>query len=277
MKSYLKLVNFEWNRVTRLFAVLLGITFVAQMIGVIVQANKYVKMADQSINVDLMPKAQFLQDFGQIDFVRVVRSVWFMGPIMLCIAGVAFYIFFIWYRDWFGKNTFIYRLLMLPTSRLNIFLAKLTTILLMTFGFVAFQLMILPLENVVFKSMVPAEFRLDFGTREVIRRVPELGLIIPSSIVEFFLYYGAGLMAVSIIFAGILFERSFKWKGIILGAGYATVAVFAFISPLLLQDFVLNGFLYPIELLLLEILAGLIVLGVSIWTSKYLLKQKITV
>ena len=30
----------------------------------------------------------------------------------------------------FGKNTFIYRLLMLPTNRLNIYLAKATTILL---------------------------------------------------------------------------------------------------------------------------------------------------
>ena len=34
------------------------------------------------------------------------------------------YVFFIWYRDWLGKYTFAYRLLMLPTTRINIYFAK---------------------------------------------------------------------------------------------------------------------------------------------------------
>ena len=42
--------------------------------------------------------------------------MWFLGPIALCIAALIIYVFFIWYRDWLGKNTFAYRLLMLPTD-----------------------------------------------------------------------------------------------------------------------------------------------------------------
>ena len=84
-------------------------------------------------------------------------------------------------------------------------------------------------------------------------------------------------MVVSILFTAILLERSFRWKGIFAGIIYSFIAVAVFISPLLLQEFVLNDFFYPIELFVLEIVMGLIVLAVSIWMSGFLLKKKITV
>lgn len=277
MKNYLKLVNFEFNRVAKLFAVLLSFTFIVQVIGVIVQSKSYLNMADEKIFEELMPKAQFLESFGQMSFLQIVRSVWFLGPIAICMAGVGFYIFLIWYRDWLGKNTFIYRLLMLPTTRLNIFYAKITNILIMTFGLVAFQLILLPVEILVMKTMVPKDFRRDMGVSEILSSMPELSIIIPSSVIELIFIYGAGLLVVSVLFTAILMERSFRWKGIFAGLMYIALAVMIFISPLLLQEFVLNGFFYPLELLVLEIIAGLIVLAASIWMSRFLLTKKITV
>ena len=47
-----------------------------------------------------------------------------MGPIALCVVVLIIYVFFIWYRDWLGKNTFIYRLLMLPTARIQCLFSK---------------------------------------------------------------------------------------------------------------------------------------------------------
>jgi cellulose synthase/poly-beta-1,6-N-acetylglucosamine synthase-like glycosyltransferase len=277
MKNYLQLVNFEFNRIVKLFTVLLGITFVAQMIGVVVQSRSYLNLANEKMYKEMMPQAEFLESFGQMSFLQIARSSWFFGPIALCVAGVAFYIFFIWYRDWIGKNTFIYRLLMLPTSRLNIFFAKITTILIMTFGFVAVQLIMIPFEIMVLKAMVPNEFRLDMGVMEVVTNIPELTLIFPSSIMEFIFNYGLGLLAVSVLFTGILFERSFKWKGIFAGLLYSALAVVVLILPLLLHEFVLNNFFYPIELFVLEIVMGLLVLSASIWVSGFLLKKKVTV
>ena len=280
MKNYLKLVNFEFNRLAKLFAVLLGITLLGQIAGVIVLSKQYLNMANEKIYEEMIPKAQFIAEFGQMNFLQITRSVWFMGPIALCIAGVAFYIFLIWYRDWFGKNTFVYRLLMLPTTRLNIFYAKLTNILLLTFGFVAFQLIFLPIETTVFKWMLPSEFRNDVNVMnviEILQSMPELSIIFPSSFIQFILYYGAGLMVVSVLFTAILFERSFKWKGIFAGIIYSLVAVAVFISPILLHETVLDGFFYPIELFLLEIVMGLIILAGSIWMSGFLLKKKITI
>lgn len=277
MKSYLKLVNFEFNRFAKIFAVLLGITLVVQMAGVIVMSKRYLNMANERIYEEFMPKAEFLSDFGQMSFLSVTRSVWFLGPIALCIAGVGFYIFLIWYRDWFGKNTFIYRLLMLPTTRLNVFYAKMTNILLATFGFVAFQLILIPIETTVFKWMLPKEFRVDMNVQEIISGMHEITILFPNSFFEFILYYGAGLMVVSILFTAILFERSFRWKGIFVGILFSLVAVAVFLSPLLLQEFVLDYFFYPLELFVLEIVMGVIVLAGSIWMSGFLLKNKITV
>lgn len=277
MKSYLKLVNFEFNRFAKIFAVLLGITFVVQTAGVIVMSKNYLNMANEQIYEEFMPKAEFLANYGQMSFLAVTRSVWFLGPIALCIAGVGFYIFLIWYRDWFGKNTFIYRLLMLPTTRLNVFYAKITNILLATFGFVAFQLILIPLETMVFRWMLPKEFRVDMSVKEIVSSLPELHLLFPTNFLEMIVFYGAGLMVVSILFTAILFERSFKWKGIFVGILFSLVAVAVLISPLLLQEFVLNDFFYPVELFALEIVMGVIVLTGSIWMSGFLLKNKITV
>jgi hypothetical protein len=277
MKNYLKLVNFEVNRIAKLFAVLLGITFVVQMIGAVVESRTYVSRANENIYEEMMSKAQFLETFGQMSFLQIIRSVWFVGPIALCIAGVALYIFFIWYRDWLGKNTFIYRLLMLPTSRLNIFFAKITTILLMTLGLVAVQLIIMPIEMLVMKGIVPDEFRADMGVKGIITSLPELSIIIPGSLLELILTYGAGLLAVSILFTAILMERSFRWKGMVAGVLYSIIAVVVLLLPIFLQEFVLNGFFYPIELLVLEVVMGLIVFAASIKMSGFLLMKKVTV
>jgi cellulose synthase/poly-beta-1,6-N-acetylglucosamine synthase-like glycosyltransferase len=84
-------------------------------------------------------------------------------------------------------------------------------------------------------------------------------------------------LAVSVLFTGILFERSFKWKGILAGLLYSAIAVVVLILPLLLHEFVLNNFFYPIELFVLEIVMGLLVFAASIWVSGFLLKKKVTV
>jgi len=277
MKNYLKLVNFEFNRIARLFTVLLGITFIIQIIGSVWISKDYVNRANESIYEEMMTKAQFLDSYGYMNFFQIAKSLWFLGPIALCIAGVAFYIFFIWYRDWIGKNTFVYRLLMLPTTRLNIFYAKITTILIMTFGFVAFQFIFIPLEMMVMEGLVPNEFRMDMGIAEILTSIAGIATIFPNSIGGFIFSYGAGVMAVSVLFTAILMERSFKWKGIFAGILYCALAVVVLIAPLLLQEFVLNNYFYPIELFVIEVIMGLIIFAVSIWMSGFLLKKKITV
>ncbi|WP_163971483.1 hypothetical protein [Oceanobacillus halotolerans] len=277
MNRYLKLVNFEFNRFVKIYVVLLAITLITQIIGVILKSREYVANANEAIYQEQLSTSEFLSQYGTMSFDTIVRSVWFLGPIALCAGAVAFYIFLIWYRDWFGKNTFIYRLLMLPTARLNVFLAKGTTILLVTLGFIGFQLIILPIETTILKWIVPKDFRVDMGVHEIIGAIPELHLIFPQSFIEFVLSYGAGMMVVFVLFTAILLERSFRWKGILMGVAYGVVALFIMLSPLLVQDFVVDGYFYISEMVLLEVLVGCIVIALSIWFSNYLLKRKIRV
>lgn len=277
MNRYLKLVNFEFNRIAKIYFVLLAIVLISQIVGVVISSKSYLNEANRMIYKESMPKAEYLSQYGPMSLNQVLSSIWFLGPMALCVALVAFYIFLIWYRDWFGKNTFIYRLLMLPTARLNVFLAKITTILLMTFGFAAFQLILYPIEGTILKWMVPKEFRLDLGVYELIGSNRFLQIIFPNSFIEFILYYGAGFAAVTILFTAIMFERSYRIKGVVLGIGYSILAVVLFFVPIIIQEFLQNYYLYPSELLILETVMGVIVTFCSIWTSNYLLKKKIRV
>ncbi|WP_099156611.1 hypothetical protein [Virgibacillus ndiopensis] len=279
MNRYLKLVNFEFNRIAKVYFVLLAILLISQIAGVIFSSKNYLNETNRMIYEELIPKAEYLSRYGPMSMDQVLSSIWFIGPMALCVALVAFYIFLIWYRDWFGKNTFIYRLLMLPTARLNVFLAKITTILLMTFGFVAFQLILYPIESTILKWMVPKEFRVDLSVHELISSSGflELNIIFPNSIIEFILNYGAGFVAVTILFTAIMFERSYRIKGILLGIGYSILAVIIFFAPIIIQEFLQRYYLYPSEILIVEVAMGIIVTCCSIWVSNYLLKKKIRI
>src|SRR5690625_826435 len=226
---------------------------------------------------NMLSKATFIEMYGHMSFSQILTSVWFLGPIALCIGAVAFYIFLIWYRDWFGKNTFIYRLLMLPTARLNVFLAKATSIMMMVIGLVSIQLLLLPIESRILKMIVPKDFRVDLPATEIISHSDYLQILIPQSFIEFILYYGVGFMAVVILFTAILFERSYRVKGIVLGVLYGSLAVILFFSPLFVNESIAVNFFYPLEVLLLEIVMGFIIIIGSILLSKFLLKSRVTV
>lgn len=277
MNRFVKLINFELGRFMKIYLVLIGITIVAQIAGVFVTANEYMNRANRVIYEELVPKSQFLEQYGTMSFTDYARSLWFMGPIAMCVVTLAIYIFFIWYRDWVGKNTFIYRLLMLPTARLNVYLAKAISILLLVLGLVSIQLLLLPLESTALTWVVPDAFRTDMTVEQMINGFRFLPILYPLSFIEFILYYGMGFMVVSVLFTGILFERSYKWKGILLGAAYSALSAVVFLLPFLLMIFFQKDYLYAIEWLFTEIVLGIIVTAAAIWLGNFLLKKKVTV
>ena len=85
------------------------------------------------------------------------------------------------------------------------------------------------------------------------------------------------MTAVFVVFTAILFERSYRLKGIIYGILYCAVSVVFFIAPILVDEFMLNNYFYPIELFFMEVVTGLIVMAGAIWTGHFLLKNKIRV
>jgi hypothetical protein len=276
MSKYFKLVHFEFNRFSNMYFILIGITIISQITSVFISAKSYVTKANERIYERSMSQEEFLNQYGAMSFQQIIDSLWFVGPIAICIVTLLIYSFFIWYRDWIGRNAFIYRLLMLPTARLNIYLAKITTILIMVFGLIALQLLLLPIESKILQLIVPPDFIMDFTVHETFRN-GLFAILFPKTFMKFFIHYGVGLIGVLVLFTAILFERSFRWKGIALAIIYCLLSAFVFLSPLLVHTFLLVGYFYPIELLVLELITGLIVSAGSIWMSHYLLKNKITV
>lgn len=275
MMRYLKLVNFEINRFSKIYLSLMLITLVSQFAGVIIVTKSLLKDARDIMKEERLSEAAYITNYGGIDFSHIAHALLFVGPIALSAVALIFYIFLIWYRDWFGKNTFIYRLLMLPTSRLSIYLSKATAIFLMVLGLIAFQIIILPMENALFNSNVPQALLNEMSTYSITKLIPILSLIIPSTFTQFLLSYGIGLMIMSILFTVIMFERSFRIKGIIMGLLYCGIAAVLFLAPVLME--IGNFYFYPNELFGLMLAIGIILTGLSVWLGAWLLKNRVTV
>ncbi|MFB7640963.1 hypothetical protein [Peribacillus butanolivorans] len=277
MMRYLKLVNFEINRFSKIYLSLLLITLLSQFAGVIIVTKNFLNRAHDIMSEEKISEAAYVTNYGGIDFTQIASSLWFQGPIALSAVALVFYIFLIWYRDWFGKNTFIYRLLMLPTSRLSIYLSKATAIFLMVLGLIAFQIIILPMENALFNSNVLETFlNMEMSSSAITEANRVLTLIIPSTFTQFLLSYGIGLMVMSVLFTAIMFERSYRIKGIVLGLVYCGIAAALFFAPVFIMASE-SFYFYPGELVGTLIALGIIVTGLSIWLGFWLLKNRVTV
>ncbi|WP_066372178.1 hypothetical protein [Neobacillus fumarioli] len=275
MNRYWKLVNFELYRFLKLYVSLIALTIILQFTGVVVKSLSYVHQANSDIYEHGMSRAQFIEQNGLANFMQIAGSLWFLAPIMISATVILGYIFLIWYRDWFAKNRFIYRLLMLPTSRLTIYFAKASAILLMVLGLIALEIIILPFQLSLFQLLVPADLRQDIPITAVLG-FQVLAIIIPGTWMQFVLHYLAGFMLVCVLFTAILFERCYRWKGLFLAVLYCAASVMVFIAPAILAAIRIIDF-YPNELVSLEIVLGLVVMGAAVWISQFLLKNKITV
>ena len=275
MKNYAKLVHFEINRFFKLYVVLMGVTILFQLIGAVVVANDFMNRADQIMLENQLTVNQFIVNYGVFSFWDFLNSGWFIFPIMFCIAMLLIYVFFIWYRDWFGKNTFIYRLLMLPTERISIYFAKLTSIMLLVFGLIALQIILVTIEKLIVNGIIPENLRESFSYYGNYY-FDIWNLLYPNSFMQFIIHYGVGLTFVAVAFTAILFERSFRFKGIFFAIAYGLLSFGVFITPSIVDGYITNRF-YPNELFLMNLGTCLLVFGSAIWIANYLLKHKIRV
>ncbi|PJO44805.1 hypothetical protein CWD94_04735 [Lysinibacillus xylanilyticus] len=275
MKNFFKLLNFEVNRFFKLYLTLIGLIIVSQFIGAIIVSKRYMNGADQVMYKNQLSMSQYTEEYGIFSFDQFVGSEWFMLPIFFSIAVLTIYVFFIWYRDWFGKNTFIYRLLMLPTERITIYFSKLMTIMLLVLGLVTLQILLFPIEIQIINSNIPTDLQSHFSIYDF-DSLEMLDWVYPNTLTEFSLIYGVGLTFVAVLFTAVLIERSYGLKGIFIAIVYGMLSFGVFITPLLVNR-LLNGYFYTLEVFLMELVISIIVLVSAIWIANYLLKYKIRV
>lgn len=278
LKHFIRLVNFEFERMYKFLFTIMGILVVANLAGYVLLPLQYMNNARETMRVDSLTVAQFLENNDPFSMYPVSISLWILGPIALGIIGFLFYSIFIWYREWFGKNTFIYRLLMIPISRMQIFFAKFLMIFIGVFSLLALQIISLWIGEMIVSSLVSSEFYASYNLLEILQLNYILETIFPANWEVFLGSYVIGFVAILVLFTVILFERSYRIKGLIMGIGYAIACLLFVISPNLIPYLVKNHhILFASEILLLIFGLTLIVGAISILISRFLLKHKITV
>lgn len=278
MSNFLKLFNFEWNRFIKLYSILFGLVFIVQMIGLSYLIYNYKSMMNLEVGQNHMSPEQFIDMYGAFGLDHLCISILFIAPIGISVAALLFYVPFIWYRDWFARNTFIYRLFMLPTSRMNLLFAKLATIIVGVLSIVAYQLILLVIYKGIISWMVPSAFRNDVGVLEMVMESSYLSIVLPGGVMEFLVAYGLGMMFVIVIFTAILMERSFRWLGAVVGALYIPAMAIIFYAPLIIIELFYTSFpLYDNELFYAFLVMWIIITVGSLLLSRYLLNRKVTV
>ncbi|MEK5077855.1 hypothetical protein MKX73_02470 [Solibacillus sp. FSL W7-1436] len=274
MNHYIKLVNFEVKRFSKLFLTLIIAVIATQITGAIVTSSLYVSNAETTMVRDQMTVSNYIQTYGAYSLQNFLFSEYFFLSVIFAAALLMIYVFFIWYRDWLGKSSVIYRLLMLPTARRNVYFAKLTTILLFIFGLTAMQIILLEVVNQITQRIVPDQLWMDESII-YIYSTEVLDLLYPQSPLLFVFYYVIGVTAVAVIFTSILFERSYHIKGIFLAFIYCVISVVIVMIPVIIQ--IITNYFYTNEIYLIVTGFSILTTALAIYLADYLLKRKINV
>jgi hypothetical protein len=274
MDHYLKLVNFEIQRFWKFLVALITLVVVAQIIGAFIDTSTFLDQAQRTMMQEKLVESQYSLNYNTYSLHQFLNSSLFLISVMFAITVLVIYVFFIWYRDWLGKSSFIYRLLMLPTERRNVYFAKLTAILLFVLCLVGVQVVLLQIVDFIIQWKIPEQLRSDLDTI-VIYSHSFLTLLYPHSLLQFVLIYALGGACVAIVFTAILFERSYSLKGIFLAAIYIIVSSAVMLTPLIIYSN--STYFYTQEIILMTIVCSILMLIAAIFTANYLLKRKINV
>lgn len=279
MNDYLKLTHMEIRRFRHVLFGLMAITAAVQFSAVIAAITSELSRRKQPYNVEHLYGQSPLFPSGKMTFAETMFRIqtWYAAPILLCIAALLLYVFLIWYRDWFGKGPFIYRLLMLPVPRYHLYLAKLSAILVFIFTLLSYQLLLLVLQDGLFRLIVPGELRAPSYFSDVISANRALPVLLPAAPDQFLIAYGMGFVALLIMFTAILLERSYRPFGIVLAIGYLAVCAAALAIPTLKLWTDNYQWLYTGEMLALVGAVWIATAALSLWLGIRLLAKKVSV
>lgn len=276
--ALLKLTNFELERLSKFLFTLMGLTLLGNLVGYILTPLQYMGTINEYIAQNSATPQQALEIFGPFSFFDATNTLWIGAPIAIGVSGLLFYSVFIWYREWFGKNTFAYRLLMLPVSRMTLYFSKLFTLFIGIFALIATQMFSLFIGYPIVSAIIESAYAAEMGLMEAIQMNFLFFYLFPLDLGYFLIVNGVGLILLLVLFTVILMERSFSVKGIFLGILYAAGMLFIVLFPLFIPELLKNNYiLYDSELMIIEALLLIIVGAVSLGLSRYLINNKITV
>lgn len=271
MVKFIRLLEFELGRLLRFLIPAIVISAMIQFIALFSTIATYNDALKNSLETNTRMEYFSMQN--------VTGSGLFSLAILIVPLLFVFYSLFTWYREWLGKNTFIYRLLMLPIHRMSIFFSKALTFLIG--GLIAFvtQFGLYALFSVILKNAIQPEHFKNLNIHNVQNPFAMIQVtLFPTTSFEFLHTYGFAFAALLVFFTAILMERSFNIKGAIVGMAYfITYFVGYFYINILYTIDSLPWIIRPSHTFLLQGVYILLIMVISTLISHLLLKNKIRV
>ena len=269
MNNILSLYNIEFKRIYKWLLALLGV-LVAGNIFIFLDGIKDTINA-VSANLQGKPNISMLKlqeakyilgEFGIYNMKHLINLL--LG---LCVLICLSYALIIWYRDVIGKSKTGYTLFMLPQNKINVYIAKALTVITMIYITTLTQIALFTAGLSAIKSLVgftSEEMNLILYSNA--RR--DLCLIQPY-LIDFIMINVVGvILAVVVIFTGVMLQKSFKVPGIVLGVVYIIGSIGIFF-------YLLGTAQYTDRLLMYHVGYSIVLFLVSIGLSYTLLNKKV--
>ena len=233
MNNILTLYDMEFKRIYKIYFTLIGVLFAsnigATLYNIFFRVKRMIDNEGNPITMHTLKGSEGLEyintyivgDLGSMTKMAMAFAV------LLCLL----YSLVIWYRDYFSKSKTIATLLMLPQKRFNIYISKFLTVIMMIFGIIASQFLFWFIDLFIIKIIlnVNAEGFLNVFQTMLIRQNRFWNLVFNQPI-DFVMIDVLGvILAVTVLFTGVMIERSFRKVGAVLGAIYVVASIVLYI------------------------------------------------
>ena len=266
MNNILTLYDMEFKRIYKIYFTLIGILLAsnigATLFSIYNMSSRASDTEGNPITMNVLKSEKgikYIYEYLIGDLASITKMV-VAFSVLLCLL----YSLVIWYRDYFSKSKTIATLLMLPQKRFNIYISKFLTVIMMIFGIIASQFLFWFIDLVIIKIILNVNtegFLNVFKTMLVQQNM--ISNLVFNQPIDFMMVDILGvILAVTVLFTGVIIERSFRKIGVVLGSIYvvASIGIYIYVtvSYCIYSDILLKAhLLYYILMFIVSILVSI--------------------
>lgn len=263
MSKILMLYDIEFKRIKKVYFSILGLIIISNLIWFIYNLNLVAKEVQGILNIrgglGLFKSEEAYMIIKNGGFMYSLYSLSFFFMI-LGLIWCLYYTLLTWYKDFSSKTTVAYTLFTLPYNKFKIFLSKLLIVLSFIYGVLSTQHILWILEIFIMKSIT------SINLSEIIYIINYNNLtgflsmgvsIYPLEILMYYVF--SPILAVIVLFTGVLIHKSFDKIGGFLGLFYVVIVIFMYlyissISMTFTDEILKNHILYYIVMGVLSLI-----------------------
>lgn len=255
MSKILMLYEIEFKRIKKVYFSILSLIIISNLIWFIYNLNLVAKEVQRILNIrdglGLLKSEEVYMIIKNGGFIYSLYSLSFFFMI-LGLIWCLYYTLLTWYKDFSSKTTVAYTLFTLPCNKFNIFLSKLLIVLSFIYGVLATQHILWILEILIMKSITSINiseiiYIINYNS---LKSFLSMGIsIYPLEILMYYVF--SPILAVIVLFTGVLIHKSFDKIGGFLGLFYMAIVIFMYlyissISMIFTDELLRNHILYYI-------------------------------